>query len=166
MKLPMEIVARLFARMTAVAHSREPDFVIGGPDRPYLRRWHVVPRNRLFNIYLHEFRRSDDDRALHDHPWVNASILLCGAYIEHTIDAGGIHRRRCFRPGDIRLRLPSSAHRVELISGVPSWSLFLTGPRIREWGFHCPHAGWVHWRKFTAADDPGQVGPGCDGEAA
>lgn len=39
-------------------------------------------------------------------------------------------------------------------------TLFITGPRIREWGFHCPK-GWVHWKKFCAVDQPGQIGSGC-----
>ena len=26
-------------------------------------------RNKIFNIYLHQIIRSDDDRALHDHPY-------------------------------------------------------------------------------------------------
>lgn len=46
---------------------RLPDFVIGDdPDRPYLRRWWIVPRNEYCNVYLHEILRSDDDRAGHD----------------------------------------------------------------------------------------------------
>jgi hypothetical protein len=111
--------------------------------------------------YLHEFRRSDDDRALHDHPWWNCSILLCGEYTEHTIDAGGVNRRVIRRAGDAVFRRASRAHRVELHDG-PCISLFITGPRVREWGFHCPEQGWIHWKRFTAADDPGQVGPGCE----
>ena len=51
------------------ARNREPDFIIGGHEAPYLRRHWLIPRNRFFNIYVHEFLRSDDDRALHDHPW-------------------------------------------------------------------------------------------------
>lgn len=43
------------------------DFTIGGHERPYLLRWFIIPRNRFFNIYLHKFLRSDDDRALLDH---------------------------------------------------------------------------------------------------
>ncbi|HEX7687380.1 MAG TPA: hypothetical protein VF453_06730 [Burkholderiaceae bacterium] len=154
----MKLADRFIARVTR----RPPDFVIGGAARPYLRRWWVIPRNRLFNVYLHQFLRSDDDRALHDHPWANASILLRGRYVEHTISAGGIEHRRELRAGDFRLR-PSGrfAHRVELVDG-PCWTLFLTGPRYREWGFHCPRAGWIHWEKFTAADDVGAVGRGCD----
>jgi hypothetical protein len=154
----MSIAERLIARVTR----RAPDFVIGGAERPYLRRWWVIPRNRFFNFYLHEFLRSDDDRALHDHPWSNVSILLRGTYVEHTIAAGGVEHAQRLRNGQIRIR-PSGtfAHRIELTDG-PCWTLFITGPRYREWGFHCPRAGWVHWKRFTAADDIGAVGKGCD----
>lgn len=160
----------LFARLRAatmgrlIRRWREPDVVIGGRDDPYLLRWWVLPRNRFFNVYLHNFCRSDDDRALHDHPWFNASILLAGEYVEHTISAGGIHHRTtrvagqrsgwCLRPSG------KLAHRVELRHGH-CWTLFITGPVYRAWGFHCPKAGWVPWQTFTAAHDPGQIGPGC-----
>lgn len=46
--------------------SGKPHFVIGNADNPYMLRWFILPRNRLFNIYLHKFLRDDDDRALHD----------------------------------------------------------------------------------------------------
>ena len=139
---------------------RPPDFVIGGSNA-YLRRWFVIPRNRIFNVYLHEFLRSDDDRALHDHPWANLSILLRGRYVEHTIAAGGVNRRQTFVAGDWRLRWTGRiAHRVELTDG-PCWTLFITGPRYRQWGFHCPDRGWVHWAAFTSPGDSGSVGKGC-----
>lgn len=144
------------------AQRRAPDFVIGGTERPYLRRWWLIPRNRLFNVYLHQFMRSDDDRALHDHPWANCSVLLRGYYVEHTIDAGGIHRRSFRIAGDIVFRRSGRmAHRVELIDG-PCWTIFITGPRYREWGFHCPEQGWIHWERFTATNDAGAIGKGCD----
>ena len=41
---------------------REPDFIIGGAERPYIRRWWIIPRNKLFNIYLHQVLRDDDER--------------------------------------------------------------------------------------------------------
>jgi hypothetical protein len=141
---------------------RAPDFIVGDPAAPYLRRWWIIPRNRWFNVYLHHFLRSDDDRALHDHPWWNVSILLRGEYLEHM--PGGVVKRR--RPGVPVLRSAEAAHRVELIGGYPVWSLFITGPRIREWGFHCSK-GWKHWRDFvapgTGAGTGGsQTGQGCD----
>lgn len=53
-----------------VADRRPPDFIVGRDGEDYLRRWHLVPRNPLFNVYLHQFKSSDDDRAHHDHPWM------------------------------------------------------------------------------------------------
>ena len=149
------------AALINIASQRPPDFVIGGAERPYLKRWHVIPRNRWFNVYLHHFLRSDDDRALHDHPWLNCSILLAGSYTEHTIAAGGIHTATERHAGQWKLRTSGKqAHRIELSAG-PCWTLFITGPVYRRWGFHCPQAGWVHWQDFTAANDPGSTGPGC-----
>lgn len=171
------IIRFLHARLVnGVASRRGPDVVIGGETNPYLRRWFILPRNFVFNIYLHQFLRSDDDRALHDHPWVNCSLLLDGCYVEHTINAGGVNVRTFRKAGDVVIRRPRAAHRVELmdtfewpeaggppVSRGPSscWTLFITGPRVREWGFHCP-AGWVHWRIFTKPEDGGRtVGRGC-----
>ena len=136
---------------------RKPDFVIGPPDDPYLLRWYVIPRNRWANIYLHKFLTSDDDRALHDHPWVNVSFLLRGKYIEHSADR--VNLRRPWRPV---FRWPTTAHRVELVDGAPVWSLFITGPVVREWGFLCP-AGWRHWKEFVTMRDGGnERGGGCE----
>jgi hypothetical protein len=152
------LAERLIQRCTR----RAPDVVIGGHDNPYLRRWFVIPRNRFFNVYLHEFLRSDDDRALHDHPWVNCSVLLRGGYVEHTIAPGGIHVRTERWAGSVAFRMSGkTAHRIELPYG-PCWTLFITGPRYRSWGFHCPEQGWVRWDRFTAPNDPGSIGPGCD----
>lgn len=149
-------------RIIRWASNRDPDVVIGGSENPYLLRWFLIPRNRFFNLYVHFFLRSDDDRALHDHPWINASWILAYQYTEHTILAGGVHRRQIRREGDWYFRWSGKlAHRVELHHG-PCWTLFFTGPRTREWGFHCPERGWVHWKDFTAADDPGAIGKGCD----
>ena len=149
-------------RVHRVIGRRMPDVVIGGHDDPYLLRWHLIPRNRWFNVYAHVFCRSDDDRALHDHPWHNLSILLEGIYLEHT-DHGVVERSA----GAVVFRRPTAAHRIELLydpnaaRDEPVVTLFLTGPRLRDWGFWCPQ-GWRHFREFT---DPGTdgttTGKGC-----
>jgi len=133
--------------------SRPADFVIGDS---YLLRWWVIPRNDRCNVYLHEFRRSDDDRALHDHPWQSTSCLLFGRYFEHTPE--GVFERRA---GDVSSRAAEALHRVELAPGETAISLFITGPKVREWGFACPQ-GWRHWREFVDERDSGAVGRGCD----
>jgi hypothetical protein len=138
---------------------REPDFIIGDVQDPYLLRWFVIPRNRIFNIYLHKFLKSDDDRALHDHPWLfNVSILLKGSYREHRLNKKTKLRKRL----RIYFRWGKAPHRVELVEGKPVWTLFITGSIVRDWGFYCPK-GWVHWKKFVAVREGGnQVGQGCD----
>ena len=138
---------------------RPPDFVIGPREHPYLLRWWLIPRNRFFNIYLHKILRDDDDRALHDHPWWNLSVVLAGGYLEVERD------RTSYRgPGSFVLRRPSLAHRLVLPirnGGIRwCWTLFITGPRLRNWGFHCPK-GWVPWREFVQESDHGNVGRGC-----
>lgn len=136
---------------------RQPDFVIGDD---YMRRWWVIPRNDMSNLYLHFMQADDDDRALHDHPWENKSIILHGGYTEITPE--GTFERN---PGDVIARPAEAAHRLIMRRDdagkiIPCISLFQTGPTIREWGFHCPQ-GWRHWRDFVDARDTGQVGRGC-----
>ena len=185
---------------------REPDFIIGGADNPYLKRWYITPWSGWFrvdkegnhipssalpkwkrfvrampNIYLHQILRDDDDRALHDHPWANCSIILKGSYIEHIPSepfgySGGTWRYR--RRWSVTFRRATALHRLELLTNcwrwrwkgarrvcelqkiVPVWSLFITGPKVREWGFACPK-GWVIWTKFVNLKNPGEVGSGC-----
>lgn len=163
MKLPAIIVTRLARALGRIGLGRDPDFIIGKGDDHYLRRWFVIPRNAIFNIYLHQFIRSDDDRALHDHPWWNVSLLLDGEYVEHTMPQGGVNLRKLYKAGDLKFRTARYAHRVELTAGS-CWSLFITGPRVRDWGFHCP-TRWVPWQEFTAPNNPGEIGRGC-GEGA
>ncbi len=147
---------------------RPADFVIGTEGNPYMRRWYVIPRNRWCNIYLHQFLRSDDDRALHDHPWWNCSVLLRGRYVEHVQVRGvtGATIAHVRRPGCLYFRRRTAGHRVELLSdgrggSSPVWTLFLTGPKVREWGFLCP-SGWKHWRAYVEpTPDGNQIGEGC-----
>jgi mannose-6-phosphate isomerase-like protein (cupin superfamily) len=145
-------------RLAAMRPDRAPDFIIGAPARPYMLRWHLVPRNDVFNIYYHRILRDDDDRALHDHPWPSFSIMITGRMVEVTPDG-----ERLIRAGDCVYRGPEFAHRLQLVGGVPAETLFITGPKVREWGFLC-ESGFVHWRDFVG-DDPGQIGRGC-GEMA
>lgn len=141
---------------------RPPDLVIGSPDRPYLRRWHLF-RWRFFGVFLHQILRDDDDRALHDHPWWNVSIILKGGYLEWRSHQWDRARDVVWRSaGSIIFRGAHVAHRLSLGSQrKPCWSLFIVGPRVREWGFHCQH-GWRVWHEFVNTNDVGQVGRGCD----
>ena len=143
-------------RLDKVISRRPPDFLIGPDKDPYLRRWWIIPRNKCFNIYLHQMLHDDDDRALHDHPWWSVSICLRGQIIEHD---NTVFRKRLFQ-GDVVFRDGKTPHRLSFPQGQAR-TLFVTGPRFREWGFHCPQ-GWRHWKEFTKPGSPGQRGRGCD----
>lgn len=162
MRVPRFVVNFLKNRLMPL-RNEPPDEIIGHNMRsrkttghvipvhnPFLNRWFVIKKNRWCNIYLHQFVRDDEDRALHDHPWWNISILLVGRYIEVTVG----EKRAVYTAGDVKFRSASTAHRVELFprsqknsERVPSWSLFITGPVKRKWGFLCP-AGWRSSSEF------------------
>lgn len=148
---------RLRDKIIAHVSSRAPDFQIGGAADPYLNRWWVIPRNPFFNIYLHQFIRDDDDRAEHDHPWWSLSWCLRGTLHEQI---NGVVRY--IYEGSWRFRTARMCHRLEVPPSMRGkvWTLFITGPRLRSWGFHCP-TGWVPWREFTAGPNGEVVGRGC-----
>ena len=152
--------------------SGKPHFVIGSPGSPYLLRWYVIPRNRWMNVYLHKIVRDDDDRALHDHPWWFASLVLRGGYrelIRHGNSLTGMidpHQTIERRPGSVAIRTTNEAHRVELFRDaggkpIPSWTLVFTGRKVREWGFWCSGKGFVVWTDFVSQSDHGNIGKGC-----
>jgi hypothetical protein len=109
----------------------------------YLRRWYVI-RTEKFGLFVHQFVRSDEDRALHDHPWNFIVIPIWRGYIEHSdiecpscLGRGGFPSRffdadlvcpRCLGSGrkyqarriwpiiSARFRPAEYRHRVELLS--------------------------------------------------
>ena len=129
---------------------RAPDETIG---KDYLRRWHLRRKRGGCNLYLHRYDGSDDDRALHDHPWKSISILLWGSLFEKTHK--GVTRVWPLLP---KFRSAQYTHSLELRSRY-ALTLFFTFPKEREWGFHCP-SGWVHWTKFVDLTGQ-QIGAGC-----
>ncbi len=129
---------------------RAADEVIG---ESYMRRWHLRRKHGGHNLYLHRYDGSDDDRALHDHPWRSISILLWGRLYEVT--PTGTKRLWLLLP---KYRSAQYAHRLTLKSKY-AITLFFTFPKEREWGFLCPN-GWVHWQEFTDATGK-RTGEGC-----
>jgi hypothetical protein len=109
---------------------------------PYLERYYVFLKERTwfpFNIFVHKFLKSDPDD-VHDHPWSYATLILKGGYWEWIpqFNAKGeklgelAHWRK---PGHFRISSATSYHRIELDPAVECWTLFMPGPKKREWGF-------------------------------
>lgn len=147
----LERLAR-WLRWRLLRNRGKADAIIPREGDPYLLRWHLIPRNPLFNVYLHAFLRSDDE-TMHDHSWPSVSLLLLGGYVDHSVDRAGQPTARYYSAGDLCFRLRGGRpHRIQI--AVACWSLFITGPRYRAWGFHCPDR-WVPWEEFTQ-------GAGCE----
>ncbi len=133
MRLPNFLRARLLGLARRIMNSRPPDRVIGGR---YLSRWHVIPRNRFFNIYLHKTLTSDRGRGVHDHPWASVSLHLEGERLEVT--PGCVFLRQ---PGDVVFRRAKAQHKLFQRNGEPVVTLFLTARRTRRWFFYAPDGG-------------------------
>lgn len=132
----------------------------------YLDRWYLIPRNRFFNVYLHRFLGSDPGRHLHDHPWWNLSIVLKGGYDESRpvgspyweyryeertegvveIATFPLLRLKPHGPGSVVLRKATDSHSLKMLK-IPTWTLFITGRKTREWGFW-DSQGWMQWEDY------------------
>jgi hypothetical protein len=151
MRLPDFVINRLRDFISDISWiDRQPDYVINSPidGTRYLDRWYVIPRNPVANAYAHCFWRSDYGRDRHDHPWLfNVSIVLEGAYIEELIGKSGEVEYVMRRKGDVIFRVGGTfQHRIQLVGAKP-FTLFLTGPRYRKWGFYTQD-GWVYYKDY------------------
>jgi len=120
----------------------------------YLHRYYLLPKNRFLNVYLHRFQEADPGRDLHDHPWWSLSVVVKGRYVEQHSEAGGEVRTRTL--GGIRrlaLRRPTTRHTITWVAPGGCWTIFVTGPKRREWGFHT-RAGWIHNDHYDAVQTP------------
>jgi hypothetical protein len=138
------------ARSILGGHWRTPDLTIAPDGKPYLYRWHVIPRNDQANVYFHIQVDSDPERPLHDHPWANTSVILSGGYDEiwnptpwlAEPDRMWKSMMRRSRVGDVIHRTANEAHRLILPPEFKyTMTLFTTGPKVRPWGFWFPE-GW------------------------
>lgn len=109
--------------------------------QPYLTRWFLL-RFKAFAVFLHLFHLSDEDRALHDHPWSFITFILWRGYLEHT--PKGVSRKW---PGMICYRPATWRHRVELVNGKKAVTLVIRFRERRIWGFWEPKGfvAWNHW---------------------
>jgi hypothetical protein len=105
---------------------------LGRPECKYVVRW--VVDFGLFSIRLHHWLSSDDQRHMHDHGWGFYTLVLMGAYTD--VSPQGEQR---MTPGTIAFRPAEHQHTVRVDRGG-CWTLLLTGPERRVWGF------WVNGR--------------------
>lgn len=160
MKFDMSILRQcdLYKYARYVGAERDPDLVIAPDGIPYLYRWHLLPHSKEANLYFHVQVKDDPKRPLHDHPWDNMSVILAGGYKERLcLSELEPHDDMTFSfvrsVGSIVYRKAAQAHRLELLYGEPyAMTLFMTGPKVKDWGFWYPH-GWVPYEQVTRTED-------------
>jgi hypothetical protein len=147
---------KIWERMTGGETGKRcsPDVTIAPEGAPYLYRWYMQPNdktqsNEMFHIQV----ASDPERPLHDHPWDNVSVILAGKYDEILCadpQSGMAPMTVRRKKGDVVLRYAYYAHRLVLPEGTPYvMTRFVTGPKLREWGFWYPD-GWHHNEQHVA----------------
>lgn len=130
--------------------------IVNCEHEPYLHRWYIF-ETPWVTMFVHKFERSDEDRALHDHPWSFLVIPIWRGYIEHAeitlprpshlLPYTCPIARRVLPILGTRFRSSLYRHRVELVKGKPAWSLFFHFKRTRIWGFW-PTTGFMPWNKW------------------
>ena len=123
-------------------------------NEPYLERYYLFLRERErfpFNIFLHKFLKSDPDD-VHDHPWPYATLILKGGYWEWIPHFDTVGRKtgeyQVWRgPGHFRISKANSFHRIELDPDITAWTLFMPGPKQRDWGFLVRNK-WIQWEQY------------------
>lgn len=177
------MIADLIDRWIRHIRDTKPKISIGDdPEAPTYWRYFVIPRNRVFNVYLHNWL-NDDLHDPHDHRAANITIVLQGSYCEWQFvrrptiglplpDMMQFVRRT----HQVVFRRAATAHRVELLRNaegkpIQCWSLFFKLPDTRDWGFWCKgrngvRAFWRSHQDYAKSIDPlsseyGQKGAGC-----
>lgn len=108
-----------------------------------LERYYLID-TRWFALYLHHLMTSDEDRALHDHPWSFITFLLSSGYYE-VVEDGWPHMELWRRRFSVLYRPAEWRHRLHLVR--PCWTLVLRFRRRRDWGFWLP-SGFMNWREY------------------
>lgn len=163
MKLPQFIIRPLakwlIGRLQAGKLLPHPEGHLMSPDGSdmYMERGVVIPPRWWtggWSARVHGIRRSDRDRALHCHPWRNITIVLDGLMYELVPYRGdfnlfGEEITKSFRraAGDVVSRKATDRHRLLIPEGGVCYTLFITAPWQRPWGFHTAK-GFVPWRKY------------------
>lgn len=99
---------------------------LGLPECPYVIRWRL--ETPIGSVRLHHWLGPDDDRALHDHPWWFITLVLRGGYTDCGAETDHLHA------GSVRYR--PALHRHTVVPDADgAWTLLITGPAVRAWGF-------------------------------
>lgn len=112
---------------------------LGLEECPYVIRW--IAEAPWISVRVHHWLGPDDDRAFHDHPWSFLTFVVRGGYID--MHPGGFDM--LWAPA-VRFRPALHRHTVVPHPEVGAWTVLLTGPIVRPWGF------WQDGTRFVKAN--------------
>lgn len=141
---------------------------------PNMARTPLLPKNNKFNVFRHVYTHGElGVPSLHDHPWWSMSILLYGeveevvfdceqkdldairtrglkAYMKHGIDGFlnntmEIPVKKTISVPRVIVRPPGYTHSL-LLKSEKAATLFITGPRVQNWGFYTSRFGYVPYQ--------------------
>lgn len=122
----------------------------GGGD--YLKRWILWHRPSGRSCYIHKFCGGDWSPDLHDHPKWFVSVGLRGGYMEQT-EGAFYPLYEVWAAPWVRKFPAEHRHRV---SGTrycePCWTLVITGPNVREWGFYDIFGNFTHHSSYLGEE--------------
>lgn len=135
-------------------------------DGLYMKRdWLIAKSDDKPAARIHQINRSDVDRASHNHPWRNVSVVLNGCYYElipadQQEDFQNVpeHIRGLCKntepmraikrvAGDVVCREAHDRHKILIDPNEKPTSLFITSPKSQEWGFFTEQ-GFVHHQQY------------------
>lgn len=148
------------ALRTPYRHLRHAD------GRPYMDRYWLFRigggEYPWFGARVHHILSSDNDLAMHDHPWPFVSIILRGGYREVRLacdfprernwytnvgDRATLVTSHDYTAGAVLFRRASTWHLLHLAPGQEAVTLFITLPKLQSWGFLW-RSRKVDWREF------------------
>jgi hypothetical protein len=130
------------------------------PEETYLTRWRII-QTPLFAIYVHRMDGPDSRDTLHDHPWDFLSIILRGGYIEmvpvmclydpntgeHEAHACKAIWRNASKGRRFNRKRAEDLHVISELTSTRTWTLVLTGPRKRTWGYLDSDGTWTPYNE-------------------
>jgi len=119
---------------------------------PYLIRYYYQNFRPYCRIVLHRILRSDVE-GLHDHPWPANTFILSGGYWESLQKKRSSNEvNKVWRPAGHHGQFGANYyHRLELDhvkAGGDTWTLFMMGPKEKDWGFLDKDGKWVQHEEY------------------
>lgn len=116
-------------------------------DLSLLKRFFLL-KTPWFRICLHNIVAPDNGSDYpHDHPWSFVRLILSGGYTEQIYNRDykllETKKRKIFR---VDKKDFNFVHKIVNVK-PNTWTLFITGPKRKEWGF-ITEGGWIFWREY------------------